>query len=182
MLVTFFLATLIGLFELISTRYDPSECIGLMKRSRQWDGAVSIAIQDKAGEALNKGIRTASWGLLDKPRGGECDLNFKDVQLILAIGLVLWVIKKIQSRNKCASLWRSCRKTRSQSRTKTPPPSPREKPLEKPPPTKPNSKVRYRKAQTAKHTKHRSQTQLHLVHTEIQKPLTPKHGNIVQTV
>jgi hypothetical protein len=178
MLVTFFLATLIGLFELISTRYDPSECIRLMEKSRQWDGDVLIAIRDKAGGALHKAIRTASWGLLNEPRGGECALNFKDVQLILAIVLILWVIKKIQSRNKCAFLWQSCRKTRSQSKTITPPPSPREKP----PSTKPNSKVRYRKLPTANRTKHRSQIPLHLVHTEIQKPPTPKHGNIVQTV
>jgi hypothetical protein len=178
MFVPIFITAIVVLLQWISANYDPTECENLMVKSRQWDGDVSEAIQKKAKEITNKAIHQASWGLFDKPRGGECSLKFEDVQGVLTIVLILWLINKFRSRNKCAFWWQSCRKTRSRVKMKTPPTSPRQKTKQ----TKQSSSVRCRKTPMVKSTKQHSQTPLRLDPTVVQELSTHGHGNALQAV
>lgn len=170
----------IGVLQWFHVSHDPTQCRDLIQESLLWDTDVSTAIRTKARAVLKQSIVGATWGLMDHPRGGECALDFSDIQAVLSIVFFVWVITKVGLRPKCASSWRSCQRTRLKTVHVA---EPTEEETEAPP--KQDSHVCYRKLPAKRNIRHRSQTRSPLVPMEITTSLPtarPVHGNIVRTV
>jgi hypothetical protein len=94
---------IIALLEWVSGMHDPSTCKDLMKQSMQWDGEVAEAIRFKARANVKQSISDATFGLMDTTRGGECELRFGDIQIILLGFVILGLIKTFRTHCKCVA-------------------------------------------------------------------------------
>jgi len=96
---------IIALLQLIASRHDPTICRDLVEKSTQWDGEVAEAIRLQAAFKLRDSIRAASFGLMEAPRGGTCELRFGDIQMVLLGFVILWVIRVLKNNYKCVAFW-----------------------------------------------------------------------------